>query len=323
MQNAESLSQGQIQQFLESSGEIDFVGQGRGDVYAWVQQVLVPQEFARMRKKERGRVRAYLEKITGRSAAQVTRLIWKYLDGGTVTVKPYRRRRFATKYTEQDVVLLAAVDRAHECLSGPATKRILQRECEQFSKQEYARLAQLSVAHLYNLRRSVRYRKHAGAFEQTRPQAVLIGERRKPEPRNRPGFLRVDTVHQGDWDGAKGVYHINAVDTVTQWRVVGCVSKIGEQYLVPVWKRSCISFRSRFWVFIQTMAPNSSITQWRGCWRNCASSSPRAVRTERRTMRWWKARTARLCASISATATSLRSMPKRCKSSTRRISIPT
>jgi hypothetical protein len=75
MQNAESLSQGQIQQFLESSEEIDFVGQGRAEVYAWVQQVLVKQEFARMRKKERGRVRAYLEKITGRSAAQLTRLI--------------------------------------------------------------------------------------------------------------------------------------------------------------------------------------------------------------------------------------------------------
>jgi transposase InsO family protein len=95
-------------------------------------------------------------------------------------------------------------------------------------------LARISVAHLYNLRRSVRYRRHAGVFERTRPQAVLIGERRKPEARNRPGFLRVDTVHQGDWEGAKGVYHINAVDTVTQWQVVGCVSKISEQYLVPV-----------------------------------------------------------------------------------------
>jgi len=234
MQNAESLSQGQIERFLESSEEINFVGQRRAEVYAWVQQVLVKQEFARRKKKERGQVRAYLEKITGRSAAQVTRLIRKYRDGGTVTVKPYRRRRFATQYTEQDVVLLAGVDRAHERLSGPATKRILQRECEQFGKQEYARLAQISVAHLYNLRRSARYRKHAGVLEQTRLNPVLIGERRKPEPQNRPGFLRVDTVHQGDWDGAKGVYHINAVDTVTQWQVVGCVSKISERYLVPV-----------------------------------------------------------------------------------------
>lgn len=68
----------------------------------------------------------------------------------------------------------------------------------------------------------------------TRPTAVSIGERRKPNPQGRPGFLRVDTVHQGDWDGAKGVYHINAVDTVTQWQVVGCVSRISERYLLPV-----------------------------------------------------------------------------------------
>lgn len=234
MQNAESLSQGQIERFLESSAEIDFVGQGRAEVYAWVQKVLVSQEFARMKKKERGPVRAYLEKITGRSAAQVTRLIRKYLDGGAVGVKAYRRCRFPNKYTERDIALLAGVDRAHERLSGPATKRILQREHEQFGKQEYARLAQISVAHLYNLRRGVSYRKQSGEFERTRPNATLIGARRKPETGNRPGFLRVDTVHQGDWDGAKGVYHINAVDTVTQWQVVGCVSKISEQYLVPV-----------------------------------------------------------------------------------------
>jgi hypothetical protein len=63
---------------------------------------------------------------------------------------------------------------------------------------------------------------------------MAIGERRRPDPHGRPGFLRVDTVHQGDWDGAKGVYHINAVDTVTQWQAVGCTSKISEAYLLPV-----------------------------------------------------------------------------------------
>ena len=64
--------------------------------------------------------------------------------------------------------------------------------------------------------------------------AVSIAERRRPEPHGRPGFLRVDTVHQGDWGEEKGVYHINAVDAVTQWQVVGCVSKISEQFLLPV-----------------------------------------------------------------------------------------
>ena len=49
-----------------------------------------------------------------------------------------------------------------------------------------------------------------------------------------PGYLRVDTVHQGDLDGVKGVYHINAVDEVTQFEIVCSVEKISERYLIPV-----------------------------------------------------------------------------------------
>ena len=48
------------------------------------------------------------------------------------------------------------------------------------------------------------------------------------DPQGRPGYLRVDTVHQGDQEGSKGVYHLNAVDEVTQWQVVGCVGRINE-----------------------------------------------------------------------------------------------
>jgi transposase InsO family protein len=130
--------------------------------------------------------------------------------------------------------LLAEVDRAHDWLSGPATVRIIKREHEQFGKKEFSRLAGISVAHLYNLRRSAGYRKMAAQWEPTRPASILIGERRKPDPQGRPGFLRIDSVHQGDWEGVKGVYHINAVDAVTQWQVVGCVGRISEQYLLPV-----------------------------------------------------------------------------------------
>jgi hypothetical protein len=44
----------------------------------------------------------------------------------------------------------------------------------------------------------------------------------------------VDTVHQGDRDGVKGVYHINAVDEVTQWEVVSATAQISEAALKPV-----------------------------------------------------------------------------------------
>jgi transposase InsO family protein len=234
MQNAETLTQEKIQEFLKSSKSIEFTGQDRGELYAWVQRVLVGQEYAGQGKKARGLIRAYVSKVTGRSLAQVTRLIRQYRQEGVVKAAEYRRRRFPVKNRRQDIALLAEVDRAHDWLSGPATVRIIKREHEQFGKKEFSRLAGISVAHLYNLRRSAGYRKMAAQWEPTRPASILIGERRKPDPQGRPGFLRIDSVHQGDWEGVKGVYHINAVDAVTQWQVVGCVGRISEQYLLPV-----------------------------------------------------------------------------------------
>ncbi len=234
MQNAESLSRAQMREFLESSRAIEFAGSGRDEKYGWVERVLGAQQYRELGKRERGLVRAYLEKVTGLSVSQMTRLIRVWLNTGKVEPVRYQRHQFAVRYTNQDIALLAEVDRVHERLSGPATRRILEREHRQFGRQEYARLAGISVAHLYNLRRSARYRNQAAVLEPTRSTAAAIGQRRKPDPQGRPGFLRVDTVHQGDGEGAKGVYHINAVDTVTQWQVVGCASKISEAYLLPV-----------------------------------------------------------------------------------------
>jgi transposase InsO family protein len=235
MQNAEGLTPEQIEEFLKGSQGIAFAGQSRAERYEFVQRVLVAQEYASQRsKKRRGAIRAYLSKVTGLSLPQLTRLIRQYRQEGVVQAQPYQRHRFGTKYQRQDVDLLAQVDQAHGWLSGPATVCILKREHEQFGKAEYARLAGISVAHLYNLRRSAGYRNVAADWTPTQPSAVAIGERRKPDPQGRLGFLRIDTVHQGDWQGVKGVYHINAVDAITQWQVVGCVERINEHFLLPV-----------------------------------------------------------------------------------------
>ena len=234
MQNAEVLTRKQLSEFLQGSEGIEFNGQDRTELYGWVQRVLVAQEYAVQDKKQRGAIRAYLSKVTGRSLPQVTRWIRQYRGAGVVQVAVCQRRCFPSKYTSQDVALLAAVDSAHGWVSGPATVRILKREHELFGKSEFACLSKISIAHLYNLRHSARYRKLAAAWKPTRPSTITIGERRKPDPQGRPGFLRIDTVHQGHWNGIKGVYHINAVDSVTQWQVVGCVSRISEQYMLPV-----------------------------------------------------------------------------------------
>src|SRR5579871_7013221 len=61
-----------------------------------------------------------------------------------------------------------------------------------------------------------------------------------------PGSARVrqpiDTVHQGDQDGCKGIYHINAVDQVTQWEIVAAVPQISEFWLVPVLEAILMQF---------------------------------------------------------------------------------
>ena len=110
----------------------------------------------------------------------------------------------------------------------------MRRQFEVFGKESFERLARLSNGHLYNLRQSQTYQRRRSTFTKTQPTQVAIGERRKPDPNGRPGFLRVDTVHQGDRDSAKGLYHINIVDQVTQWQHVGTVEAISERFLLPV-----------------------------------------------------------------------------------------
>ena len=132
------------------------------------------------------------------------------------------------------MALLAETDSLHDTLSGPATKVLLIRAFATFGDARFARLSEVSVSHLYNLRASAPYRKQRLVWRATRPAPVAIGKRRAPAPQGLPGYIRIDTVHQGDQDGMKGVYPINAVDIVTQWELVACVERISEAYLLPV-----------------------------------------------------------------------------------------
>jgi transposase InsO family protein len=236
MDESEKLSLESMSRFVAAIEEIRFEAEDREQLYAWVEQVLVGQQYAQLGKAARGLVRRYIEKMTGLSRAQGTRLIARYTASGRVQVTVYRRRRFSERYTRADIELLASVDEAHETLSGPATRRILERAHRVYKQPEFARLASISVAHLYNLRHHQRYRERLLNYTKTRPTAVSIGERRKPQPQGQPGFLRLDTVHQGDQPegGEKGVYHINAVDEITQWEVVGSTPRISEAYLEPL-----------------------------------------------------------------------------------------
>jgi transposase InsO family protein len=141
-----------------------------------------------------------------------------------------------------DIELLVEMDKAHEDVCGPAIAHLLQRAYRDYDDPRYERLATLSVSHLYNLRKSAGYQARRKSFTSTRPVCNAIGVRRAPAPEGRAGFVRVDTVHQGDLDGAKGVYHITCVDAISQWQVEACVQGISEAYLLPVLARIIAQF---------------------------------------------------------------------------------
>lgn len=245
MEEVKPLSLDEIRAYLTASEGLRFEGCSRKETYRWVQTMLVRHVYHRLGKRDRGVLRDYMRKMTGFSRAQVTRLITRYVETGEVRLPEYRRRRFPRVYTAKDIELLAEVDEAHETLSGPATQKILQREYHDYGQGEYERLAGISVSHLYNLRKSKGYRQKRLVYQRTRPTAGSIGERRKPDTQGRPGYLRIDTVHQGDRDGVKGVYHINAVDEVTQWQIVAASGQISEAFLLPVLEQMLDQFPFR------------------------------------------------------------------------------
>jgi hypothetical protein len=43
-----------------------------------------------------------------------------------------------------------------------------------------------------------------------------------------------EMTHQGHRDGRPSLYHINVVDSVTQWQVVGCAETIADRHLLPL-----------------------------------------------------------------------------------------
>ena len=226
----------QVRAFLEGSEAVDFAGGDREGVYGLVRRTLVKLRYHRLGKPDKGLVRRYLGKVTGLSRAQLTRLIAQHRKTGRVEdrrggppAKPFLRR-----YTRADIRLLAEVDEDLGQMSGAATRAVLRRQWEVFGDARFERLAKLSNGHLYNLRKTTAYRNRRRVWRRTRPTAVSIGARRLPDPCGRPGYVRVDTVHQGDLDGVKGVYHINVVDEVTQYQFVGTVQAISEAFLIPV-----------------------------------------------------------------------------------------
>jgi hypothetical protein len=210
-----------IELFINGARKVAFtVLANKQDKYQWVQMTLIKFNYLGLNKHDKGIVRLYLQKITKYSNAQVTRLISKYKKYGCIAYNHYSGDGFIQSYTKEDVLALVAMDELHETLNGVATKKLCERAWLVYNDVKYQKLANISVSHLYNLRDSSSYKNHRLQLKKTKPVKSNIGKKRKPRPNGVPGYSRVDTVHQGDYDKNKGVYHINAVDEVTQFERV-------------------------------------------------------------------------------------------------------
>ena len=225
-----------LEQFLAgTAGVSPRLPGGEAARQAHVQRVLGRFGYAALSRRHKGVVVRYLQHTSGYSRQHLVRLIGRF-----VAHTPLGQRRapvagFYRRYTEADVLLVAHTDALHDTPSGPAAKRLFERAWQLYGDARYERLAAISVAHLYNLSATARYQGARVNWQGTRAtKTVAIGVRRAPRPEGRAGFIRIDSVHQGDRDGAKGVYHINAVDCVTQWEVVASCERISEAYLLPV-----------------------------------------------------------------------------------------
>jgi hypothetical protein len=210
MNEAQVRTLAQVRQVLAGTQAMEFQAavddEGR---YAWIGLVLQRFDYRCLCRADRGPVLAYLQRLSGYSHAQITRLVARW-NAGKPLVKNYGapRQPFARLYTAADVALLVDVDRAMGTLSGPATACVLRRQRDVFGDERFVRRGSISVVHLYNLRHSGGYRNQRVVLTKTQPsRSTQIRVRKAPAPEGRPGFIRIDSVHQGDRDGVKGVPH--------------------------------------------------------------------------------------------------------------------
>ena len=245
MQDDSLVSVAQLQEFVKLSKATVFQSADRNEAYEWIGRTLGKFLYYSETKKNKGIIKQYIIVMTGYSETQIDRLIRRKKEMGRVFLKEQTQPMFPRVYTPEDIALLAEVDAAEQYRNGKAVKKTFVDMYTIYGDHRFKRLARISVSHLYNLRGTRIYQSRSTNFTHTKPVMIPIGQRRKPQPEGKPGFLRVDSVHQGDRDKEKGVYHINLVDEITQWEIVGCVEGISEQFLIPLLEHLLLQFPFR------------------------------------------------------------------------------
>lgn len=313
MNDSNIVSLGQVEENIAAWSTPIFSFTTHKDAYEWIGGVLdrfLYFEKGRT-KKEKNSIRRYIKRYTAYSKSQITRLVKEKKKTGTLTYgKGKKRHQFKKIYTEKDIELLAEADNVYRRMSGTAMRSVFRDEYVLYKKKDYERLSHLSHGHLYRLRGTSRYGEHAVTIGRTMAVSSSIGIRKRPEPNGKPGYIRADTVHQGDRDKEKGVYQSIWLMKSLNGKSWAVSKESVNIFCYHSLKICFLDSRLRFSDFIRTMAENTSTTRWRRCSERCSPIRPNPDHGEPMTMPWWKLKMERLSGSIWAMCISKRDMPE-------------
>lgn len=243
------MSVTQLAELVKFTKAAKFRSNNKKETYEWVGRTLGRFHYHGESKKNKSIIKRYLMAMSGYSEGQIDKLIARKKKHGRVFLKERTQYTFPRFYTVEDVALLAEVANAYLHQNGKALKKVCRDMFHVYGDVRFEHLSHISVGHLYNFKKTRVYQSKALHYTKTSPTVVPIGERRKPDPLGKPGSIRVDSVHQGDLNKEKGVYHINLVDEATQAEVVVCVERISEAYLVPALEEALAQFPFVVWNF--------------------------------------------------------------------------
>lgn len=234
MEDNHLLSVAQLEELVKFGKRVKFNSNNKRETYEWIGRTLGKFRYFSESRKNRGIVKNYIITMTGYSESQIDKLIAMKKRFGRIFVRERTQHSFPKKYEASDVALLAEATSLLNHPNGKAVKQMMKDMYHLYGDNRFERLKQISVSHFYNLRKTNIFQSRMLHYQKTHPVKVNIGVRKKPAPYGKPGYLRVDSVHQGDLDKEKGVYHINLVDEITQWEIVGCVEGMSEHFLAPL-----------------------------------------------------------------------------------------
>lgn len=242
MNDSHITSLAHLKEFAKLSNGATFTKTNKEEAYTWINEALTKFRYFRETKKGRGIVKGYIRTMTGYSTTQVDRFINEKKKTGCIRVKERTQNTFETRYAKEDIALLAEVDNAEGRRKSKAVKKTCSDMYHIYNDMRFERLAHISSSHIYNLRDKEVYKTNTLTYTSTQSIGRDIGTRAKPYPFGKPGYIRVDSVHQGDFDKVKGVYHINLVDEVTQEEAVVTVEGISEYFLLPALENALRQF---------------------------------------------------------------------------------